>query len=110
MSGLAAANPAPAGVTAAAVERTRWDGAVDKTLEITARRREDFRSLIEAARGDSEILAKAANNDLVGTPERLGIETPMIAARAAVVALDLCAEAASLRNAAQARDVGPGMH
>ncbi|HEY1756691.1 MAG TPA: cyclodeaminase/cyclohydrolase family protein [Bryobacteraceae bacterium] len=104
--GLAAAKPSPAGVTAAAVSARLGMGLLIKTLEITARRDEAVRGLIEAARGYSAILAEAADEDISGSPERKRIEIPMKAARAAAAGLDLCSEAAGLVRGALAADVG----
>ena len=104
--GLAAAKPSPAGVTAAAVSARFGMALLIKALEITSRRSEDVRGLIEAARGYSEILAEAANDDIVGALEQRRIEIPMNAARAAVGGLDLGAEAASLVRGPVAADVG----
>lgn len=110
--GLAAAKPAPAGVTAAAVSARLGLALLIKTLEITARRRdfggdaETVRGWIDAARRYSVILAEAANDDIVGPPERKRIEIPMNAARAAAAGLDLCAEAAGVVRGAVAADLG----
>jgi formiminotetrahydrofolate cyclodeaminase len=110
--GLAAAKPAPAGVTAAAVSARFGMALLIKTLEISGKRK-DFagdgdavRAWITAARRYSEILAEAANDDIVGAPERKRIEIPMNAARAAVAGLDLCAEAAGVVRGALAADLG----
>jgi formiminotetrahydrofolate cyclodeaminase len=62
--------------------------------------------LIGAARKEADALAAAANDDIVGAPERKRIEIPMIAARAAVAGLDLCAEAAGVVRGALAADLG----
>jgi formiminotetrahydrofolate cyclodeaminase len=106
--GLAAAKPAPAGVTAAAVSARFGLALLIKTLEITARRGDDeaLRGWLGAARRYSEILAEAANDDIAAAPERKRIEIPMIAARAAVAGLDLCAEAAGVVRGALAADLG----
>jgi formiminotetrahydrofolate cyclodeaminase len=105
---LAAAKYAPAGVTAAAVSARFGMALLIKTLEITARRghAEAVRGWLTAARRYSEILSEAANEDIVGTPERKRIEIPMNAVRAAVAGLDLCAEAAEVVRGALAADLG----
>jgi formiminotetrahydrofolate cyclodeaminase len=104
--GLAAAKPSPAGVTAAAVSARFGLALLIKTLEITARRNEGVRGLIDTARGYSEILAEAANDDVVAAPERKRIEIPMNAARAAAAGLDLCAEGAGFVRGPLAADLG----
>ncbi len=105
--GLAAAKPAPAGVTAAAVSARFGVALLIKTLEITKRgHAETVRGWLAAARRCSEILAEAANDDIVGPPERKRIEIPMNAARAAAAGLDLCAEAAGVVRGAVAADLG----
>jgi formiminotetrahydrofolate cyclodeaminase len=106
--GLAAAKPAPAGVTAAAVCARFGMALLIKTLEITAKRShaETILGWLTVARRYSEILAEAANDDIVGSPERKRIEIPMNAARAAVAGLDLCAEAAGVVRGALAADLG----
>jgi formiminotetrahydrofolate cyclodeaminase len=110
--GLAAAKPAPAGVTAAAVSARFGMALLIKALEITVKRR-DFagdaatvRSWIDAARKEADALAEAANEDIAGAAERKRIEIPMMAARALVAGLDLCAEAAGVVRGALAADVG----
>lgn len=109
---LAAAKPAPAGVTAAAVSARLGLALLIKALEIAARRKdfagdtETVRAWLLAARRYSEILAEAANDDIVAAPERKRIEIPMNAARSAAAGLDLCAEAAGLVRGALAADVG----
>jgi formiminotetrahydrofolate cyclodeaminase len=111
-AGLAAAKPAPAGVTAAAVSARFGMALLIKTLEITGRRRDfagDAVALggwLTAAQRYSAILAEAANDDIVGAAERKRIEIPMNAARAAAAGLDLCAEAAGVVRGALAADVG----
>jgi formiminotetrahydrofolate cyclodeaminase len=107
--GLAAPKPSPAGVTAAAVSARLGLALLIKTLEITARRAGDaetVRAWLTAARRYSELLAEAANDDIVAAPERKRIEIPMNAARAAVAGLDLCAEAAGLVHGPLAADLG----
>jgi formiminotetrahydrofolate cyclodeaminase len=110
--GLAAAKPAPAGVTGATVGARFGMALLIKTLEITSKRKdfagdgEAVRTWITAARRYSEILAEAANDDIAGEPARKRIEIPMNAARAAVAGLDLCAEAASVVRGALAADLG----
>jgi formiminotetrahydrofolate cyclodeaminase len=104
--GLAAAKPSPAGVTAAAVSARLGMALLIKVLEITARRNEGVRGLIDSARGYSTILAEAANDDIVGAPELKRIEIPMKAARTAAAGLELCAEAAGVVRGALAADVG----
>jgi formiminotetrahydrofolate cyclodeaminase len=104
--GLAAAKPAPAGVTAAAVSARFGMALLIKALEITARRNEGVRGWIDVARGYSAILAEAAHDDIVAAPERKRIEIPMRAARAAAGGLELCAEAASVVRGPLAADLG----
>ncbi len=107
--GLAAAKPSPAGVTAAAVSARLGLALLIKTLEITARRSGDaetVRAWITASRRYSDILAEAANDDIVAAAERKRIEIPMNAARAAVGGLDLCSEAAGLVRGPLAADLG----
>lgn len=110
--GLAAAKTAPAGVTAAAVSARFGMALLIKALEITVKRR-DFsgdaaalRLWIDVARKEADALAEAANEDIAGAAERKRIEIPMIAARAAVAGLDMCAEAAGVVRGALAADVG----
>jgi formiminotetrahydrofolate cyclodeaminase len=107
-AGLAAAKPAPAGVTAAAVSARFGLALLIKTLEITARRdgSPQLRLWIDTARREADVLAEASNNDIVAAPERKRIEIPMIAARSAAAGLDLCAEAAGSVRGALAADLG----
>lgn len=110
--GLASAKPSPAGVTAAAVSARLGLALLIKTLEITANRRAftgeaaKLRLWINNARRYSEILAEAANDDIVAAPERKRIEIPMNAARSAAAGLDLCAEAAGFVHGPVAADLG----
>lgn len=107
-AGLAAAKPAPAGVTASAVSARFGLALLIKTLEITGRRdgSPQLRLWIERAREEADVLAEAANNDIVAAPERKRIEIPMIAARSAAAGLDLCDEAAASVRGALAADLG----
>jgi formiminotetrahydrofolate cyclodeaminase len=107
-AGLAAAKPAPAGVTAVAVSARFGLALLIKVLEITARRdgSQHLRLWIEKARKEADVLAEAANNDIAAAPERKRIEIPMIAARSAAAGLDLCAEAAGSVRGALAADLG----
>jgi formiminotetrahydrofolate cyclodeaminase len=108
--GLAAAKPAPAGVTAAAVSARFGVALLIKTLEITAKRDDSpqLRLWIVAAKTEAETLAQAANDDITAqgaAPERKRIEIPMIAAGSAAAGLELCAEAAGSIRGALAADL-----
>ena len=108
-AGLAAAKPAPAGVTAAAVSARFGLALLIKTLEVTSKRGVGLPQLsmwIERAREEAAVLAEAANDDIVAAPEPKRIEIPMMAARSAAAGLDLCAEAAGSVRGALAADLG----
>jgi len=121
---VAGAEPVPAGVSAAAVTATFALGLLTKVLAICGRRksfagdRRRLSEIMEAARRESAILERAADQDIaafqrymqsraLGQPDlTAAIEIPMDAIHAAVVGLDLCAEAAGMVHAFVAADLG----
>jgi formiminotetrahydrofolate cyclodeaminase len=105
---LAGREPAPAGVTAAAVSATFALALLTKVLEITRNRKSfdgdprKFDELIRAARNESQRLAQCADDDiaafheyLAGRP-RQAIEVPLAAAQSAATGLALCTQAIGL--------------
>jgi formiminotetrahydrofolate cyclodeaminase len=124
---LASAEPAPAGVSAAAVSATFGLGLLTKVLEIASKRkdfagdRELVRSLFNDARSQSLTLSRLADEDIAAFDEyldclrrkqptdaaiRRAIEVPLNVARAAASGLDLCEKAAGLVHAFVASDLG----
>jgi len=99
---LAAPQPAPAGVVAAAVSARFGLALLIKTLEITGNRkgfagdRSRLDAWVETARRESNTLKQAADDDISGEPARKRSEIPMNAAQAAASGLDVCAEAAEV--------------
>jgi formiminotetrahydrofolate cyclodeaminase len=119
---LAAAQPAPAGVAAAAVAASLGLSLLIKALDITGKRK-DFASdpqrlaaIIATARRESAKLKGAADEDIAAVRQymesrdpsaaRKAIEVPMTAARAGVAGLDLCGEAAGIVAGSLAADLG----
>ena len=129
-SDLAGPQSSPAAGTAAAVSSRLAVSLLIKVLEIAKRRKSvagDFTALdvlLHAARIESEVLAKAADDDAVAFAEYLNglrkkadgktldvamlkaIEVPMTAARSSVRALALSREAVPLVPAFVAADLG----
>jgi formiminotetrahydrofolate cyclodeaminase len=111
---VAGSNPAPAAVAASAVTAALGLSLLIKVLEIAGNRKSftgdslKLKTLIEAARVETEALKKAADHDIEAVRLYLesrdpvvaqnAIEVPMRAARAAVAGLDLCAEAAEIQG------------
>jgi formiminotetrahydrofolate cyclodeaminase len=119
---LASTDPAPAGVTAAAVSATLALGLLIKVLEITRNRKsfsgdpQKIAELLRAAANESARLAQYADDDITAYKEylasrrsaaalRRAIEVPLGAARAAASGLELCAQAVSLIPAPLAPDL-----
>ncbi len=119
---LAGTDPAPAGVTAAAVTATLALGLLIKVLEITRSRKsfsgdpQQIEKLIRAAAGESSRLAQYADDDIDAYKEylasrrsagalRLAIEVPLSAAHAAATGVELCAQSADLVPATLAPDL-----
>jgi formiminotetrahydrofolate cyclodeaminase len=97
--------PMPAGVSVAAVTASFGLGLLIKVLTISHQRSD----LVEAARRESDRLARAAEEDIIAfnRREKAGmIEVPMNAARAAAAGLDLCAEVADVIRGHIAADLG----
>jgi methenyltetrahydrofolate cyclohydrolase len=129
-SDLAAAQPSPAAGSAAAVSARLAVSLLIKVLELTKRRksvagnRDRIDALLNAARLESEVLAKAADGDGAAFAEYLAcvrsnadekarnaamlgaIEVPMTTARSSVRALTLGREAVSLVPTFIAADLG----
>lgn len=125
---LAGTEPAPAGVSIAAVSSTLALSLLVKTLEITAKKSARPAALIEKAHSLSVKLAELADRDAAAFDEylrclrlpkenggraeqlasagRATIEIPLEAARCAAAGIALCAEAANLVNAFVAPDLG----
>ena len=106
---LAASEPAPAGVAAAAVTGRLGLSLLIKVLEIRGLQKE----LREAAQRESQILAEAADEDIQAVQQLLktrhaqpAIEIPLRAARAAVAGLELCARASESVRGLIAADIG----
>jgi formiminotetrahydrofolate cyclodeaminase len=121
-------------VAVAAVSASLAAGVLQMVLEIAARKNESepMRELIEAARMEAAQLARLADEDRAAYTEyakalRLpktndeeraarrramdlallkATETPLAAARSAVAAIELCAEAAGIARGAIAADIG----
>jgi len=124
---MATVEPAPAGVSAAAVSATFGLGLLIKVLQIASKRK-DFagerdlvRTLLNDARGLSEELSRLADEDVAAFHEYLDclrrkvptdaalrqtIDVPLKVARAAASGLDLCAKATGLVHAFVASDLG----
>src|SRR5437762_9242289 len=113
---VASAVPVPAGVSVAAVSAALGVSLLRKVLEIVAKRknfqgdRGELSALLEAARTESERLARCADEDIAAyrayitarrlkTADAVGasvIETSVRGARSALAGLDLCAAAAGM--------------
>ncbi len=108
---LAAAKPAPAAVTAAAVSARLGTALLIKTLEVVGRRKsfsgdaQQLRGLLEAAREQSARLAEAADEDIAADAGQRRSEVPMKAAQAAEAALELCGSARALVTGAILADL-----
>jgi formiminotetrahydrofolate cyclodeaminase len=124
---VAGLEPAPAGVSAAAVSATFGLGLLTKVLEIASKRkgftgdRELVRALLDDARNKSQMLSQLADEDIAAFHEyldcirrkqpthvaiRKAIEVPLNVARAAVSGITLCDQATSLVHAFVAPDLG----
>jgi methenyltetrahydrofolate cyclohydrolase len=127
---VASAEPAPAGVSVSAVSATLGISLLQKVLEIVAKRktfagdRGRLASLRQAADNESERLTQCADEDVAAYRAYLEArrlrtadaetaralrevnETPLKAARSALLGLDLCADAAGIVNGAVAADLG----
>jgi formiminotetrahydrofolate cyclodeaminase len=124
---VAASKPAPAAVAVSAVAANLGLGLLIKVLEITAKRKsftgdsQRLRTLIDAARHESQQLRTAADQDIAAVRQYLSsrdpsairnaavrnaIDVPLLAARAAVSGLDLCGEAAAGIHGLLAADLG----
>ncbi len=124
---VAGAEPAPAGVSAAAVSATLALGLLTKVLEIASKRkdfagdRELVRALADDARAKSEILSHLADEDIAafheyldclrrkqptGAAIRRAIDIPLGVARAAASGIALCEQATGLVHAFVAPDLG----
>ncbi len=106
---VAAAKPAPAGVAVAAVSARLGLALLIKVLRITGKRND----LIEAARRESDQLARAADDDIQAIQQLLhardanaAIDVPLRAATSAVAGLELCAETAASIRGLIAADLG----
>jgi methenyltetrahydrofolate cyclohydrolase len=124
---VASAEPAPAGVSAAAVSATLGLGLLTKVLEIASKRK-DFAgdrdlvgSLLDGARAQSRTLSLLAEEDIAalhqysdclrrkqptGAAIRKTIEVPLDIARAAAAGAVLCDQATGLVHAFVASDLG----
>jgi len=119
---LAGTDPAPAGVTAAAVTATLALGLLIKVLEITRNRKsfsgdpQQIEKLARAAANESTRLAQYADEDIAAYKEylasrrsaaalRQAIEVPLSAARAAAAGLEFCAQSAGLVPGALSPDL-----
>ncbi len=108
---LAAPNPAPAAVTAAAVSARLGVALLIKVLEIVSNRKsfsgdvEKVRAIIDAARRESATLAQAADDDITANSVRRRSEVPMQAADAAEAGLKLCREARAVVTGAIVADL-----
>jgi methenyltetrahydrofolate cyclohydrolase len=124
---LASLEPAPAGVSAAAVSAIFGLGLLTKVL-LVASRRKDFagdrqfvRNLLEDARDQSALLSQLADDDIeafhqyldclrqktaVDAAIRKAIEVPLNVARIAASGVDLCEAATGLIHAFVAPDLG----
>ncbi|HUA19855.1 MAG TPA: cyclodeaminase/cyclohydrolase family protein [Bryobacteraceae bacterium] len=122
---IAGPDPVPAGVSAAAVTATFALGLLCKVLTICARRnkftgdRNLLHTILEAARAESTILERAADQDIAAFQlymesralHRAGsidatIDVPMDAVRAAARGLHLCVPAVDLVHPFVAPDLG----
>ena len=121
---VASAEPVPAGVSVAAVSAALGVSLLRKVLEIVAKRkrfqgdRGELAALLEAARTESEYLARCADEDIAAyrayiAARRTGdagatpaVKTPLRGARSALAGLDLCAAAAGIVDGAVAADLG----
>ena len=124
---VAGLEPAPAGVTAAAVSATFGFGLLTKVLAIASKRkdfagdRELVRTLLDAAHAQSQIVSQLADEDIAAFDEylsclrrkqpsgasiRKAIEVPLNVARAAASGLGLCHQAKDLIHAFVAPDLG----
>ena len=105
---LASRDPAPAGVAAAAVAATLGASLLIKVLEIRKQRPE----IVSEARTLIAELRNAADADCAAIRQSLqsqeAIQAPLRAARAAVRAIDLCAEAAPSITGLLAADLQVG--
>jgi|SRR5579862_3311682 len=109
---IAARRPAPAGVASSAVVAVLGLSLLIKTIEISGKRAD----LAESARGLSEKLRTAADEDIAAVHAymasrdpaalRQAIDVPMSAARAAAAGIDLCCEAADVVRASLRADIG----
>jgi len=119
---LAGTDPAPAGVSVAAVSATLALGLLIKVLEITKNRKsfsgdpQQIEKLIRDAAYESTRLAQAADDDIAAYKEylasrrsaaalRRAIEVPLGAARVAASGLELCAQSADLVSVPLAPDL-----
>jgi len=124
---LASLEPAPAGVSAAAVSAIFGLGLLTKVL-LVASRRKDFAgdrelvgTLLNDARNKSEILSRLADEDIqafhqyldclrqkkpIDAAIRKAIDVPLQVARTAASAVGLCQAATGLIHAAVAPDLG----
>jgi methenyltetrahydrofolate cyclohydrolase len=124
---VASAEPAPAGVSAAAVSATLGLGLLAKVLEIASKRkdfagdRELAAALLDEARTLSQTLSQLADEDIeafhqyldclrrkqpIGAAIRRAIEIPLNIARAAASGFDLCEKATGLVHTFIAPDLG----
>jgi formiminotetrahydrofolate cyclodeaminase len=124
---VASAEPAPAGVSAAAVSATFGLGLLIKVLEIASKRK-DFSgdrdlvvALLDEARTSSQTLSQLADEDIAAFNQyleclrrkeptdaaiRKAIEVPLSVARTAASGLDLCEKATGMVHAFIAPDLG----
>lgn len=123
---LAGLEPVPAGVSAAAVTASLGLALFNKVLEIACNRkdfagdRERAEHLLHEGRNQSQLLAHLADRDIAAFRQYLDarkrnesteaalrktIEIPLHVARAAVMGLALCEQAAGLIHAAVAPDL-----
>jgi formiminotetrahydrofolate cyclodeaminase len=124
---VASAEPAPAGVSAAAVSATLGLGLLTKVLEIASKRknfsgdRELVAALLDEARTSSQTLSQLADEDIAAFNQyleclrrkqptdaaiRKAIEVPLNVARTAASGLDLCEKATGMVHAFIAPDLG----
>jgi methenyltetrahydrofolate cyclohydrolase len=124
---LASIEPAPAGVSAAAVTATLGLGLLSKVLEIASKRndfagdRELVRALLDEIRTQSETLSRLADEDIAAFQEylnclrrkqptgaaiRKAIAIPLDVARTASSGLALCDQAKHLVHTFVASDLG----
>jgi formiminotetrahydrofolate cyclodeaminase len=124
---VASAEPAPAGVSAAAVSATFGLGLLTKVLEIASKRknfsgdRDLVAALLDEARTSSQTLSQLADEDIAAFNQyleclrrrlptdaaiRKAIEVPLNVARTAVSGLELCEKATGMVHAFIAPDLG----